>query len=123
MVISEATKFGALLGSQANTANKFKEDFQPSEAVADITLTGLETEESNNYIVLRKKSIIGCSELPFVIDHPVHGNIDSPLYYIDGDYCSSLISEISIELVQNIIDESTNFLVDESDNNIINIGL
>ena len=112
--MSSASDVGIVIGKTIATVTNYRQDFVENEDVTDINLVGIETEESTEYKIVRQCNITGCDELPFVIDHPVHGDIDSSTYYIDGDYCSKTIAEASASLITYIVDESTNYLVDEN---------
>lgn len=91
------SELGIIIGTNINDTNSYKQDFIETEDVADINLVGIETVElTNTYYTVKKKFITGCANLPFVIDHVVHGDIDSAIYYLDGDYCSTTTFQSTI---------------------------
>jgi len=120
MVISAASEAGKIIGEKLVSIDNYKQDFIETEEVTDLNLVGTETINSTeDTTIVYKKSIIGCAELPFVIDHPVHGNIDSSTYYIDGNYCSIDISEQSGTAITFIVSEDDTYITDEDYNFII----
>lgn len=95
MVNFDALELGRILGGNIRKTDKYREDFVEGEDVKDLLLANL-----NRVVVSVSLSgsafyVNGCSVSgvnggvdPFVLDHPVNGELDGE-FFIDGDYCSS----------------------------------
>jgi len=129
MVDYTSKDLGNLLGKAIKESDGYRQDLAQSEEVSDINIVNIDTVNVGVGVVERKKFIVGCDISgvnggvnPFVLDHPVNGELDSPNLYIDGTWCSTEVVYTDFSNYYDfIVDENEDFLVDIQGNNIIGI--
>lgn len=87
-----------ILGGSIKKTNEISQDFIPTEEVTDYNIVALQNVSVTGTHKETKKYVIDCDVSgvnggldPFVLNHPVNGNLDSSSFYIDGSYCSSTV--------------------------------
>jgi len=95
MVDYTSKDLGNLLGKAIKESDGYRQDLAQSEEVSDINIVNIDTVKVSMSSKITKKFIIGCDISgvnggvnPFVLDHPVNGELDSLSLYIDGSWCS-----------------------------------
>lgn len=127
MVNVNKSDFVNLLGSTIKNQEMAKQTFLESEDIEGLNIVGIERVKSNDYALKLQKLVTGCDISgvngglnPFVIDHPVLGEIDSPDLYIDGNYCSFTVYEENIsDIVDVLVDIDGNYIISEDGELII----
>lgn len=84
-----AGEAGEAIGKQLSSANRYKDDFIATQGTLDYNAVHLKNLKVFFGYKVTQKFITGCSPLPFVLDHPVHGNLNSGTYHLDAGYCST----------------------------------
>ncbi len=98
MVSYGAEDLGNILGSNITKTNEVSQGIVATEEVSNLNIVALETVKVLEAQKVTKKFVTGCDISgvntgldPFVLDHPVNGNIDSSDFYIDGTWCSTTV--------------------------------
>jgi hypothetical protein len=83
MALDSISQLGQTIGSLSNTQSEIKQSLTPDEANPQFNF-GFSDKVKINGSGTISKLIYSTSS--FIIDHPVQGEIDSPIYLIDGGY-------------------------------------